>query len=104
MDLNSWFALAGLLLTLSGMMGAMFWKLGANISSEFKALNKAQTDSYHAIDVRLNGIEITVSPYAHDIATLKKQQSENMIRITELKAMEEKIARLERQMEAIQRK
>ena len=100
MDLNTWLALGGLLLSLGGM----FWRLSKSIQSQFTELTRAQTENYHSIDVRLTGIETTVSPYAQHISLLQKQQSDNIIKITRLEGMDDKINRLERQIEALQSK
>ena len=104
MDLQTWLTLGGLVLTLGSMLGGMLWALGRSIQTQFTTLTKSQTENYHSIDVRLTGIETTVSPYAQHISTLQKQQSDNIIKITKLEGMEDKIARLERQVENLQKK
>lgn len=103
MDMQTWLTLGGLVVTIVSMFGGMLWALGRSIQNQFAALNKTQTQNYHSIDVRLTGIETTVSPYAQHIANLQRQQSDNIIKITRLEGLEDKIARLERQVETLQK-
>lgn len=108
MDIDTWVALAALVLAVVSALAGMIWALARSISKQFDDLSTSQTENHHKTDVRLTGIEKTVGPYDPAIKKLESQQSKNVIDITRLQsnqdAMGLKQESHQRQIESLQQK
>lgn len=96
--IGDWLQLAGFALTVFGGL----WALNKSIQRQFTEMQETQQKNHHETDVRLTRIDTTVSPYAYDIQQLKENQQKNMIQIAELKGLDNRVMKLERQVETLQ--
>jgi len=89
------------IMAIAGMAGSLWWL----IIKEMRAIREDNKDNYHNIDKRIHGVELIVGPYAKDIATLKENQTQNMVKISEIRSAMENIKtdqeRVQREIEQI---
>ena len=100
MDVKLWLEI----IALAVVFGTSLFSIHRSIQSQFTKIKDELNANHHVIDVRLTKIESTVSPYAQNISVLQEQQRENTIKIAELMALHDAVARLDRQIEALQKR
>ena len=101
MDWNLFLQIVTMVVGFISMLIVFLRKMDAN----FTKARAENTANYHAIDKRIHGVEVTVAPYAADLAKFKEKMDASIIKVTGLeasvKSLDSTTERLERELEAL---